>query len=431
MEYDLSKVLEQSLCVACGACVCADQDLRLELNPVKMMFEPSGPGNRDAARVCPAIGVDFDGLQEKVFGAAGTGELGVVESICLAQSTNYRRNLEASSGGVIKELLIEYLCRDEVDGAIVLCHTKGLGFEPRLINQVEEVDRLPGSIYHNVRFEKALQLLSGNKGRFVLVALPCQLEGIYSYVFKHRPELNERIYATIGLVCGWSYTRHSIKALCRFKGLRYEDIEDIAYRGGGPVGLLQLRSPERAVAVNRRRDFDYMVAFDRSFNLFRCHLCVDHLNFLADIVVGDAWLARTSHSKTGFSIVVCRKKETISVMADMECKGKIRRSEAGQADIIESQSRNFVYGDLSYAYADYLREIGEFCPEMRGPNLSYSRAPSRDAVERFHKENSVKIGFQREGKYRRLWWRKAVFEIGRDLYRYFRNRLSWHVGIAL
>jgi coenzyme F420-reducing hydrogenase beta subunit len=41
----------------------------------------------------------------------------VIEQVLLAQSTDRERNVAASSGGVIKELLREYLARDEVDGA--------------------------------------------------------------------------------------------------------------------------------------------------------------------------------------------------------------------------------------------------------------------------------------------------------------------------
>ena len=54
-------------------------------------------------------------------------------------------------------------------------------------------------------------------------------------------------------------------------------------------------------AVSRRVDFGYQVAFDRLFNTPRCHLCVNHSNFLADIVVGDAWLPSTVFTKTGVS----------------------------------------------------------------------------------------------------------------------------------
>lgn len=418
---DLSQVIESHLCVGCGACVVAEQGIELRLNQKKMMYEPTSPGGQVAASVCPSIEVDFDWLQQKLFPETTQTPLGVVESIMLAQSVNYGRNLKASSGGLIKELLLKFLSLDEVDGAIVLSHVGGLLFESCLITDLDQVDDLPGSIYHNVPFDKALQLLSKNEGRYVLVAIPCQLEGIYNYIFKYRPELAKRIYTTIGLICGWTYTHHSIKALCEFKKVDFEAIENIAFRGEGPVGLLRLQLPGRKLEVDRRKDFDYMVAFDRSFNIPRCHLCINHINFLADIVVGDAWLASTSNTQSGVSIVICRTNTALQTIRSLKQEGKIRCIEATDAEIVESQSRRFTYGDFAYAYANYLKEIGVFCPNMVGPNRSVAKLVSRRDVKKFHRENSMKIQLQQEQRYRYLWWRKVVVDLKRYTYRYLRK----------
>ena len=51
-------------------------------------------------------------------------------SVLLAQSTDRDRNLQASSGGLIKELLLHYLAQPDVDGVIALGHVGGLDFQP-------------------------------------------------------------------------------------------------------------------------------------------------------------------------------------------------------------------------------------------------------------------------------------------------------------
>ena len=89
-------------------------------------------------------------------------------------------------------------------------------------------------------------------------------------------------------------------------GVDFDEITDISYRGGGPVGKLRIDTGEGKVAVSRRVDFGYQVAFDRHFNTPRCHLCINHRNFLADIVVGDAWLPSTVMTKTGISLLISR-----------------------------------------------------------------------------------------------------------------------------
>lgn len=417
---DLADVIREGLCIGCGACTAADPSLRLVFDARKQMYQPSGPGGAAAATVCPAVGVDFAGLERAVFGAAPSTPLGVIESVLLAQSTDHGRNLRASSGGLIKELLIALLGKPEVDGAIVLAHGTGLAFEPRLITRPEEVDRLPGSIYHAVSFEAALPLLQAHPGRYVLVASPCQLEGIYTYIFRCRPELAERIHTTIGLICGWQYTHHALRALCAFKGVDFDAIQDIAYRGGGPVGKLRITTPQGETVVNRRVNFGYQVAFDRSFNIRRCHLCVNHTNVLAHIVVGDAWLPSTVATATGVSIVICRTASGAALLREMQAAGRVRIAEVGAEDVVESQTPRVAHGDFAYAFAEYLRSAGRFCPEMEGPNRPAAQLAPREEVVAFDRALTKKLRLQHERRYRQLYWRKLTVELGPLLYRYVR-----------
>ena len=424
---DLQGVLDGDLCIACGVCVFADESLTLELDPVKQIFEPSHAGNTAAADVCPAVEVDFARLQDLLFPGKEQGTYGVVESVMLAQSNDRNRNLKASSGGMIKELLIQLLSQDDVDGAIVLQHVEGLHFEPGIIRSVEEVDGLPGSIYHNLPKHRALELLRENDGRFVLVAIPCELEGIYNFVFKREPHLLERIHTTIGLLCGWQYNWHSIRAICEFKGIDPDQIVDVAYRGDGPVGKLKIWTSDDAEhTVNRRVGFGYQVAFDRTFNTPRCHLCINHSNFLADVVVGDAWLSSTLGTKMGISLVINRAEKSDALVRELADRGLVTLSEVSVNEVRESQKPAIAHGDFAYAYADYLKEIGEPYPRMEGPNRGAAKLADRDQVATFHKELKRKLELQRAQRYRFLYWRKATKEFGRFIGRYvdwFKHRV--------
>lgn len=417
---DLTPVIDNDLCIGCGACVAADPSIDLVLHPEKLLFEPSHPGNELAARVCPAIAVDYAGLQARRFPGAQSGPFGVVQSVALAQSGDFDRNLHASSGGIIKELLVDFLEQDEVDGVIALGHVKGLEFEPRLITVPQQVDELPGSIYHNLPKHRVLDILREKQGKYVLVAIPCELEGIFTYIYTVEPHLAERVYSTVGLLCGWQYSHHSLKAICEFKGIDYESITDISYRGGGPVGKLQITTATGSKRVNRRVDFDYQVAFDRHFNTPRCHLCVNHANFLADIVVGDAWLPSTVMTRTGISLVISRTAEADAMLRRLAEAERIVLTDVSTAEIEESQTRRVAFGDFSYAYADFLREMGRFVPDLVGPNKDEHRPVSRSELELFDRELHIKLKLQREGRYRYLRRRKATKEMGRFLKRYLR-----------
>lgn len=420
LPNDLRSVLDNDLCIACGACAVADPSIELKLHPEKLIFEPSHPGNQAAAEVCPAVEVDFTRLQDLLFPGAEQTPYGVVHSVMLAQSTDYERNLKASSGGLIKELLVELLSRNDVDGAIVLQHVAGLNFEPGLITEVSEVDTLPGSIYHNLPKHRALELLREHEGRFVLAAIPCELEGIYNYVVKREPRLRERIHTTIGLLCGWQYSWHSIRAICELKGVDPDRIVDISYRGDGPVGKLRIVTADgKVTTTSRRLDFGYQVAFDRTFNTPRCHLCVNHSNFLADIVVGDAWLASTLGTKTGISLVINRREESDKLVRTLAERGRVSFTEVTVNEIRESQKPSIAFGNFAYAYADYLDELGRHRPRMEGPNRPAAQPVGRREVETFHRELQRKLSLQRARRYRFLLWRKATKELGRYVSRYW------------
>ena len=418
---DLSGVLEASMCIGCGVCQFADPTVEVKLDPTKLIYEPSHASNEVAASVCPAVAVDFEGLQSWRFPGAEQTSFGVVHSVLLAQSTNRDRNLKASSGGLVKELLLHYLDQPDVDGVLALGHVDGIDFETRLVTEPEGIDLLPGSIYHNLAQPKALELLHELEGRYVLVAIPCQLEGIFSYIRTLAPELTEKVHTTIGLLCGWQYSHHSLRAIADFKKIDLDQVTDISYRGEGPVGRLRMWTGDQVHAVGRRVDFNYQVAFDRSFNTPRCHTCVNHSNYLADIVVGDAWLPSTVSSSTGVSLLVCRTEATDGAVRAIEAKERVKVVEVSTAEVEESQKRRVVFGDFAYAYSDYLDEIGVHHPDMVAPNRPAAKLADRADVAKFHKELTKKLALQRAGRYRYLRVRKATVELPRHLAKY----LDW------
>lgn len=395
--------------------------MSLELDPQRLSFRPSHPSGEAAASVCPAVGVDFAGLQSELFPGADQGPHGVVDSVWLAQSTDLDRNLTASSGGLIKELLHHYLGSGEVDGVISLAHVGGIEYRAKLVTDPDEIDTLPGSIYHAVAFDDALRILRERPGRYVLVAIPCQLEGIWSYIHGQAPELAERIHVTIGLLCGWQYTHHALKAISHYKGVDPDDLTDVTYRGGGAIGKLRLHTEDKTVAVSRRVDFGYQVAFDRSFNIPRCHLCINHSNYLADIVVGDAWLPSTVGTSTGISLIICRKPETRKALEHLAGAGRVVTSEVTVDEITESQTRRVVFGDFAYALGEHLEREGRHHPDMTGPNRPSARLHDPEAVAAFDAELQHKLTLQAQGRYGALWRRKATKEFPRLAKRY----LDW------
>lgn len=418
---DLSGVIASGMCIGCGACEMADGSVKVHLNPRSLIYEPSSAGGAAAAAVCPAVSVDYRGLQEYLFPGAEAGPYGVVRSVHLAQSTDTERNVKASSGGLIKEILRSLLSSGDIDGVIALDHVDGIEFAARLVTDPDDVDNLPGSIYHNLLQTPALKLLRDTPGRLAVVAIPCQLEGLYSWVRANAPELREKIVMTIGLLCGWQYSHHSINAMGEYLGYDPADIADISYRGGGPVGKLTVRTRDGSeYSASRRVDFGYQVAFDRHFNTTRCHVCVNHGNFLADLVVGDAWLPSTVFTKTGISLVVCRTPFSESVLSRLVSSGACIATRVTDEEIRESQTDRVVFGEFAYAYAEHLRRLGGHVPELHGPNEGHGTPKPRRQVAKFHRELVRKQALMAARRYRYMKLRKATLELRGYVMRYVR-----------
>lgn len=418
---DLSGVIESGMCIGCGACEMADSSVRVSLSPSRLIYEPETPGGQAAADVCPAVAVDYAGLQEYLFPGATVGPFGVVRSVHLSQSTTTSRNMAASSGGLIKELLRHLLSTRQIDGVIALDHVDGIEFGARLVQTPDDVDTLPGSIYHNLKQTSALKLLQETPGRLAIVAIPCQLEGLYAWVKKFAPDLRSRISLSIGLLCGWQYSHHSIHAMGEYLGYNPDDISDISYRGGGPVGKLTVTTRDgEQFTASRRVDFGYQVAFDRHFNTSRCHVCINHSNFLADIVVGDAWLPSTVFTKTGISLVVCRTEFAESTLQSLVDAGHCVSIQVGEDEIRESQTERVVFGEFAYAYADYLREIGLHTPQLDGPNKGFGTLKPRRQVAKFHRELIRKQSLMAARRYKYMKVRKATLELRGYIMRYVR-----------
>lgn len=418
---DLSGVIASGMCIGCGACEMADGSVRVELNPRSLIYEPISPGSQAAASVCPAVAVDYAGLHEWLWPGATVGPYGVVRSVHLAQSTNVDRNMRASSGGLIKEILRSLLSSGQIDGVIALDHVDGIEFAARLVTDADDVDNLPGSIYHNLTQVSALRLLRDTPGRLAIVAIPCELEGLWSWVRAFQPELRERVVLSIGLLCGWQYSHHSINAMGEYLGYDPADIADISYRGGGPVGKLTVTTRDgEQYTASRRVDFGYQVAFDRHFNTTRCHVCVNHGNFLADIVVGDAWLPSTVFTKSGISLVVCRSGFAESVLAGLVERGACVSLQVSEDEIRESQTERVVFGEFAYAYAEHLGQMGGHVPELHGPNEGHGQLHSQRQVAKFHKELVRKQALMAARRYRYMKFRKATLELRSYVMRYVR-----------
>lgn len=422
LQSSFKSVINEKLCIACGACTKVD-NVEIKLNKKTGLFEPSSetiPQNFD---YCPSVKVDFTELQRYIFDETPKDVYGVVHKVFLAQSKNFNRNTKASSGGLIKEIGKYYFEKyKQSEGIIALDEEGGLNYSAKLIRNFKEFDQLPGSIYHQVNFQNLYKILNEVNNPVAIVAIPCVLEGLYNYIYNFDKQAIDKIDLTIGLLCGWTYSHKSIEAIKQYHDFT-DNIKKVSYRGEGPIGKLKLSNSTNQLSLSRRTNFSYQVAFDRSFNSPRCLLCVNHSNYLAEIVIGDAWLPSTLFTKTGISLVISRTKRASTIIEDMYENGDINLIEVSTEEILASQSKNIVTNSSALKRISYLKSINKFTPQFKlendiFPNVQFDRSTVKEMKKIFLKQELI---FR--NKFKRLYLRKLVIELPSLLNRY----IKWFV----
>lgn len=378
----IGRVIADDLCIACGACVaiCPRANLRPAFHEgrgaeeVEIIAPDRCQGcPQPCDSVCPSIEVDFARNRAAVQGpdAAPGGPPardGWLESIHLGWSPEFRDDGVSSSGGIIRAFVAQALG----SGTPVVClaaEPAGAAFRPRLLSAPGQLGDVPGSIYHSTSFAGAIELIRAAPAPVLLVAIPCQLQGILNYIDRQDGALAGRIRLICGIICGWMYSFHALRAFARFRGIAGAQPARTTYRGGDRVG--RLRIPTEAGARSfARRDFgswreaiDYRSSFSTDYNRLRCRLCEDHLNLGADVVVGDAWLARNGARKA--SIIGCRTPRGQRALAALAGAGLLQLEPASFADLVESQSWNLAFGARARQRNRLIRAGGGVAPLFR------------------------------------------------------------------
>jgi coenzyme F420 hydrogenase subunit beta len=350
----------------------------MELNRFKGLYEPVVSGadqclkcpDKPCLKVCPSYEEDFIELANWTEAAQ---EIGPYHSIYTSFSYDRANRLKSSSGGFIREILGKLIRMGVADSVITLKHSEGLEYEPSLYEKDDSFDAMPGSIYHNINFEKAIEILKTRSDRVILVATPCQLTSIKKWERLFSSEMKASIACTIGLICGWMFSRRSLEHFTKAEGIDFQSVSNVTYRGGDKIGNLVIGTPSGPRSFSRRprlRDShfsSFRIAFSRSYNSRRCLLCAEHLNYLADISVGDAWLSAFDKERDGISLVIVRNRSFDPAIQELKTEGRIQLSPATVADVIESQSRDIAKGIGARKLMAHLKTSGQFSPHIRLP----------------------------------------------------------------
>jgi len=311
----VQQIVDERLCLQCGTCAgtCPREAIEMRWSLADGWLPAVNAERCDdcdaCLAVCPARGLDYSPQawwREANEGAPAPDYLGPWRGLWFGWAADETTRYQGASGGLASAILAGALEEDLIDGAVVadLSAANALAVEPRLARSAAEIAACRGSKYNMVAMNTALRALLDEPGRYALVGLPCHLQGL-RLAQRRYPRLRERVVFSLGIFCGWSAEPRATALAARRAGLEPADLSQVRYRGPGWPGGLRLET--RSGEVRERPYPDY---YDddpamRALTPPRCRLCPDGMAELADLSVGDAWLARFAGSD-GVSDLIAR-----------------------------------------------------------------------------------------------------------------------------
>ena len=369
----IQQVVDNDMCIACGACIeaCDKNKIIPAYNEYRgcnevQILDTTACLNCDTGceSVCPSIEVDFQKLIPEHSNLSRDGNY---ISVHIGYSPKNQFNGVSSSGGTLREITHFFLDK----GIPVLCLSAESEladgkYNARMIYTMDEMERIPGSIYHSISFSDAIVQIRKVE-KCALVAIPCHLEGILNYIHLKEPSLLKKIVFKAGIICGWMYSDHSYLAFSKFHGID-EKITSIGYRGEDRIGKLKFYTNRNLLYFSRsvfntlHELISYKASYSTDVNRLRCRSCQDHLNFLSDVSVGDAWLKRKRGEK--LSIIIARNAVGVELLENLAKKNRLVIEDGTFEDVIESQSSNLVFGTIARKLNTYLSKNRKIYPKF-------------------------------------------------------------------
>lgn len=323
----INEVLNNGLCVGCGACAfAANSEMReTDLGFFQPDLSKDWGNSTELASVCPFsnLSKNEDRISSELFGKDFKKDPFVGNYIALHTGHSHEtRQLygEATSGGMITWILQELIKTGYVDYAIHAKETRENGqFAFKFSVTDDKLDELvQKSKYYPTEMSEVLRSVMAIDGNAVFVGLPCQVKAI-RLLQQREPRLKEKIKICIGLVCG------------HLKSKRYAD-----YLASTCTD--QMNTPFDSIDFRHRKlntdvaDYDVKVeknnktflkstksiyASNWQYNLFRnsaCDYCDDVFAETADLAVGDVWLDRYRQKKYAHSLLVIRNQYILKLL---------------------------------------------------------------------------------------------------------------------
>lgn len=335
-----SEVVSSGLCTHCGTCagVCPVNALEIKDELGDCIPELTGDCIECGLcyESCPGKNVDFRELNKRIFNKKYKSPLGNYNSIYVGHSKDEGIRGSASSGGVVTSILVSLIRKGEIDGAVVVGRSKEHPWKPevKIARDEKEIIDAAQSKYVLTPVNIILKELKKERGKYAVVALPCQVHAIRK-LEKTEPSLTKNIRYIIGLYCGNNLHFSATRDMLDRMGVKdIEQVRSIEYRAGEWPGSFKATLKNDKFLSVEKKYFSYLIPLHLAY---RCSLCIDLTNEFSDISVGDCWLP----NKTNESTIIVRTPKGIELLN--KTSGEIYFEKISEEEVIDMHAHLIEY----------------------------------------------------------------------------------------
>lgn len=325
-------IIKEKYCIGCGVCTVDEH--------CKIVFDSFGKYKLDssiktdasakkALNICPfSSAADNENQLSKEF---LNNKLLLDKNVIGQYLNNYVGHvkdeglrLNSSSGGITTWLLLKLLKNNIVTHVVHVGENSNQG---RLFNYVISSDEngiiaSASSKYYPVEMSSVLNFIKNTEGRFAVVALPCFAKGL-RLLQKTNDVYRDRIKYIISPICGHLKTANYSKFLAWQKGISPETLTGINFRkkiSSAPASQygteFEIKKDDSITNITTPNK-TFKMGTDWGHGMFKypaCDYCDDIVGEVADISIGDAWLAEYIKDYKGTSVVTVRNSALNSIL---------------------------------------------------------------------------------------------------------------------
>lgn len=290
----INRVVARDLCISCGICrvVCPMKCITVayHLGDFLPQIDNRCTNCGLCIKTCPAVDTDFHALGNIPIDTPDLLPFGQPKAAYVAWSRDLELRRNSGSGGLATEILTNLLERNEVDKVFVVTYGwfSGEQAKSEAVSHPEEIAGAARSKYVAVDIsEVARVLLEQPEYRIALVATPCHIHGLLKFMELKR--ISRGRVKFIGLICGRTMNYRIYDYLqANFCGRARPEWFDFKHKGKygypGDMRFIQNKNTFFVKEWERKAVRNY-------FTNHRCLYCFDKINQLADVSLGDYFIA--------------------------------------------------------------------------------------------------------------------------------------------